>query len=71
MVFLNTILQPTGLPFLIFKNTFKCLDIVILPFLDVINSKANKLDTRGLKFDFLYPKFNVIFVNLGMFIKFV
>jgi hypothetical protein len=50
--FFKTILQPTGLPFLIFKNKFKCLDFVKLPFLDVINSNANKPEIMYFKLDF-------------------
>jgi ribosomal protein L5 len=46
---------------LILRKTLRRLDVVILPFLDVRNSKANKLDTRCLKFDFRYPKFKIIF----------
>ena len=53
------------IPFLIFKNMFKCLDLVILAFLDAINSKASRPDRRFFNLDFGYPKFNVILSNLG------
>jgi hypothetical protein len=45
-------LHPTGLPFLIFKNIFKCLDLVILAFLDAMNSKANRPDKRFFNLGF-------------------
>jgi hypothetical protein len=52
MFFFKTILQPTGFPFLIFKNRFRCLDFVIPPFQDDKNSKANKPEIICFKFDF-------------------
>ena len=46
-------LQPTGFPFLIFKNKFKFLDFVKLLFLDVMNSNANRPEIIYFKFDFI------------------
>jgi hypothetical protein len=68
--FVKTNVQPTGFPFLIFKNIFKCLDFVILPFLDERNSKARRPDIRFFNLDFGYPKFKITFSNRGICVKF-
>jgi len=58
-------LQPTGFPFLIFKEILGILELVVLPFCDVINSSAIKVEPKSFNSVFLDPKFNTIFSNFG------